>query len=526
MPGLKSIALNGLVALSGVSAFAVQKPLNHDLDFDNDHSQLPYPPYPDVNKLPLVETEALQDKITGERLLKRAKHLFRIARRSEEEHGRPTRVIGSVGHSSTIAYIYASLQSFRHYYKMSSQPFSAVSGSVHEYRLVLDNDVPKYASAMSLTPPTKDKQPVNGNLILVENEGCDAKDYPKEVSGNIAFIKRGTCTFGTKSELAGKAGAIAAVVYNYESGPVAGTLGTPTPDHVATFGLAGSEATKYIEKLAAGKAISATAYIDSVVDIIETTNVIAQTRGGDQDNCVMLGGHSDSVGEGPGINDDGSGTLSLIEVAVALTNFKVNNCVRFAWWSAEEEGLLGSDHYVAALSAEENKKIRLFMDYDMLASPNFAYQVYDARDNVNPVGSQALRDLYVDWYTEHGLNYTFIPFDGRSDYDGFIRHGIPAGGIATGAEGIKTESEAAAFGGEAGVPYDVCYHSLCDNIENLNVAAWETNTKLVAHSVAKYAVSFEGFPERTLDNTINLASVDSKDSYKKNTKYHGSKLYI
>ncbi|KAK4221170.1 hypothetical protein QBC38DRAFT_377609 [Podospora fimiseda] len=521
MPGLKSIALNGLVGMSVVSAIAVQKPIYHpDLDVD-----VPYPPYPDVNLLPLVETEALQDKITGNKLLRRAKHLFNIAKRSEAEYGRPTRVIGSVGHASTIAYIYASLQSFKHYYKISSQPFNAVNGKVYESRLVLDNDVAESASPMGLTPPTKDKQPVYGNLIAVANNGCDAEDYPKEVSGNIAFIKRGDCAFSTKSELAGKAGAVAAVVYNYESGPVAGTLGTPVPNHIATFGLSGSDAQKYLEQLADGETIPATAYIDSVVDIVETLNVIAQTRGGDQDNCVMLGGHSDSVEAGPGINDDGSGTLSLIEVAVALTNFKVNNCVRFAWWSAEEEGLLGSDHYIDTLSAEENKKIRLFMDYDMLASPNFAYQVYDARDNVNPVGSQALRDLYVDWYTEHGLNYTFIPFDGRSDYDGFIRHGIPAGGIATGAEGIKTASEADAFGGEAGVPYDVCYHSLCDNIQNVNVTAWEINTKLVAHSVAKYAVSFEGFPERTLNNNINLA-VDNKNSYEKTTKHHGSKLFI
>lgn len=67
-----------------------------------------------------------------------------------------------------------------------------------------------------------------------------------------------------------------------------------------------------------------------------------------------------------GINDDGSGTLSLLEIATHLTSFDVNNCVRFAWWAAEEEGLVGSDFYAASLSAEENRKVRLFMDYDML----------------------------------------------------------------------------------------------------------------------------------------------------------------
>jgi aminopeptidase Y len=333
---------------------------------------------------------------------------------------------------------------------------------------------------MGLTPPTKNKEPVHGDLILVDNEGCNSSDFPESLAGNIAFIKRGTCPFGTKSENAGKAGAVAAIVYNYDKDAVSGTLGTPSPNHVATFGLSGEEATPIIEKLQKKERVDAIAYIDAIVEQILTTNIIAQTTLGDPDNCVMLGAHSDSVAEGPGINDDGSGTISLLEVASQLTQFNVTNCVRFAWWAAEEEGLLGSDYYVNSLSKEENQKIRLFMDYDMMASPNFAYQVYNATNAVNPVGSEELRDLYVDWYKEQGLNYTFIPFDGRSDYDGFIRNGIPGGGIATGAEGVKTEEEEKAFGGKAGDWYDPCYHQLCDGVQNVNETAWVVNTKVCA----------------------------------------------
>lgn len=234
----------------------------------------------------------------------------------------------------------------------------------------------------------------------------------------------------------------------------------------------------------------------------------------------MLGAHSDSVGAGPGINDDGSGTLSLLEVATALTNFSVNNCVRFAWWAAEEEGLLGSNFYAQSLSAPENNKVRLFMDYDMMGSPNFAYQIYNATNAENPKGSEELRDLYVDWYEEHGLNYTFIPFDGRSDYDGFIRAGIPAGGIATGAEGIKSKKEAAAFGGKEGEWYDPCYHQLCDDVGNVNVTAWVVNTKLIAHSVATYAKSFKGFPEREKEEVVSMTKYGAKH------KYRGSKLIL
>lgn len=338
---------------------------------------------------------------------------------------------------------------------------------------------------MGLTPPTKDKQPVHGDLVLVENEGCQLSDVPDSVKGNIAFIKRGTCPFGTKSEHAGQKGAVAAIVYNYEKDAVQGTLGTPSPNHVATFGLSGEEAAPIIKKLEKKERVDSIAYIDAEVNQILTTNIVAQTTAGDPDNCVMLGAHSDSVAEGPGINDDGSGSISLIEVATQLTKFNVSNCVRFAWWAGEEEGLLGSDYYVATLPEEENKKIRLFMDYDMMASPNFAYQIYNATNAANPKGSEELRNLYIDWYKENKLNYTFIPFDGRSDYDGFIRNGIPGGGIATGAEGIKTKAEEAQFGGKAGDWYDPCYHQLCDDLSNVNVTAWVVNTKVCfPHSLA------------------------------------------
>ncbi|KAI1371709.1 Zn-dependent exopeptidase [Hypoxylon crocopeplum] len=467
---------------------------------------------------PLIDTDKLQDSIKIENLLNRAKDLYGLAELSEPEFGHPTRVIGSAGHSATLEYIYSALEKLGGYYTLSKQPFPAVMGQVYESRLVIGNEVPKSASPMSLTPPTPNKQPVHGELVLVANEGCHASDYPANVTSNIALILRGTCSFGTKSELAGKAGAVAAVVYNYDSGDLSGTLESPTPNHVATFGLSGKEAGSIVKKLKAGEVVDSIAYVDSEVKQIQTTNIIAQTVEGDPDNCVMLGGHSDSVSEGPGINDDGSGSLTLLEVATQLTSFSVKNCVRFAWWAGEEEGLLGSDYYVEVLPEEENMKIRLFMDYDMMGSPNFAYQVYNATNAVNPVGSEELRDLYLDWYTAQGLNYTFIPFDGRSDYDAFIRNGIPGGGIATGAEGIKTKEEEIMFGGKAGDWYDPCYHQLCDDVGNVNSTAWLLNTKLVAHSVATFAFSFEDFPERT--TTASLST------YEQPVKYHGHRLVL
>lgn len=292
---------------------------------------------------------------------------------------------------------------------------------------------------------------------------------------------------------------------------------------MATFGISLEEAQPIIDALSKKNTVDAIAYIDGDVKSVITSNVMIQTAEGDPDNCIMVGAHSDSVGAGPGINDDGSGTLSLLEVATALTKFRVNNCVRFGWWSAEEEGLVGSNAYANSLSEEENLKIRLFADYDMMASPNFAYQIYNATNDDCPTGSEELRNLYVDWYEAHGLNYTFIPFDGRSDYDGFIKVGIPAGGIATGAEGIKTKEQVEQFGGKAGDQYDPCYHMLCDDVGNNNMTAWEINTKLIAHSVATYATSFKGFPQRVPLQDIAAASRVSK--YEQRVKYRGSRLF-
>lgn len=112
---------------------------------------------------------------------------------------------------------------------------------------------------MGLTPPTKDKQPVNGYLVLVDDDGCLAENYPASVKGNITFIRRGTCSFSDKSALAGRAGAIAAVIYNNEAGSLQGTLGTPDEDHVATFGLDLTEAEPVLTKLEGGEVVDATA---------------------------------------------------------------------------------------------------------------------------------------------------------------------------------------------------------------------------------------------------------------------------
>ncbi|KAF2670903.1 aminopeptidase Y precursor [Microthyrium microscopicum] len=471
---------------------------------------------------PLIDTKSFQKTIKGDNLLARAKELYEIAKTSQDEWNHPTRVIGSaVGHQATLEWIYSTIAKLGDYYTLSNQSFPVVLGRVNEARLVLENDVSKSMVPFALSPSTPNKQPVFSQLTLIANDGCEASDFPSETKGSIAFIRRGSCFYSNKSSLAGQAGALAAVVYNTDDEQFRGTLSFVDPDHVATVGIALGEAAPIIKRLENGDSIDAIVYVNAELQEIHTTNIVAQTTAGDPDNCVMLGAHSDSVEAGPGINDDGSGTISLLEIATQLTAYNVTNCVRFGWWAGEEEGLLGSEWYASSLSKEENAKIRMFMDYDMMASPNYAYQIYNATNAINPSGSEELRDLYVDWYKDQGLNYSFIPFDGRSDYVGFLVQGIPSGGIATGAEGIKSKKGEAKFGGKAGDWFDPCYHQLCDDVGNLNMTAFVVNTQLIAHSVATYARSLDDYPKRSLE-----AAADNGQFGVRDMKYRGSYLVM
>lgn len=186
--------------------------------------------------------------------------------------------------------------------------------------------------------------------------------------------------------------------------------------------------------------------------------------------------------KGPGINDDGSGILALLEIATQLTKFSVNNAVRFSFWAAEEIGLLGSNYYVSQLSAEEIAKIRIYLNFDMIASPNYIYAVYDGDGSAfnvsGPSGSAQGENLLVTYLNSVGLKTVPTKFDGRSDYQAFINAGMPSSGLFTGAEGIKTVEEQALFAGQAGVAYDVNYHGAGDTVQNLNMDAWIQNSKV------------------------------------------------
>jgi len=225
----------------------------------------------------------------------------------------------------------------------------------------------------------------------------------------------------------------------------------------------------------------------------------------------MLGAHSDSVAAGPGINDNGSGSAALLELAVRLAHYSITSRVRFAWWTAEEMGLVGSRYWVSRSSDEELDKVRLYLNFDMIASPNFVLGSYDGdggrHGRKGPVGSEHVQALFGDYFRRAGWNSTSSELNGRSDYEPFIGKGIPAGGTFTGAEDVKTEEEAKMFGGTAGEPYDRNYHLEEDDLSNVNRTALLVNARAIAHALATYARSFEGFPPR--NTSVSPRAVDA-----------------
>ena len=348
--------------------------------------------------------------------------------------------------------------------------------------------------------------PVDINLTgdRASTSGCEAADFAGlDFSGpnDIALIQRGTCNFANKALNAETAGAEAVIIFNQGNTPdreglIVADASTLQDGTSITHGIPVVGAS-----FANGVALAqpgSTAFIEVVPAETRTDfNVIAELEGKNDDNVVMAGAHLDSVIEGPGINDNGSGSSALLETALMMANVPVENTVRFAWWAGEEQGLLGSTDYVEGLSQAERDRIAVYMNYDMVASPNYIFMVYDADESTFeapvpvPPGSEAIEDLYESYYTLIGEPYDDTEFSGRSDYQAFIENGIAAGGLFTGAEEIKTPEQEAIWGGEAGEQFDPCYHEACDDIGNLDLHAFEVNSDLIAFAQLTFAYSTE-----------------------------------
>ncbi|HEV2784255.1 MAG TPA: M28 family peptidase [Actinophytocola sp.] len=240
-------------------------------------------------------------------------------------------------------------------------------------------------------------------------------------------------------------------------------------------------------------------------------NLVADWPGGDPNDILMSGSHLDSVSAGPGINDNGSGSSGLLEVALAVsrTGFQPRKHLRFGWWGAEELGLIGSTFYVNNLPSTERARIKGYLNFDMIGSPNPGYFVYSASGQ--PAGSITLQRALEGHFAGIGVPTELTSVGGRSDHAAFARSGIPVGGLFTGAEGLKTAAQAQKWGGSSGVAYDRCYHRSCDTISNIDATATDRMSDAIATAIWALAGTPPG-PRFENPNDVaipDLATVES-----------------
>jgi Zn-dependent M28 family amino/carboxypeptidase len=343
---------------------------------------------------------------------------------------------------------------------------------------------------------------VTGPLVTApagDAPGCKTSDYDGlAVSGAVVLVDRGSCQFSAKEQVAVQRGAVGLIIAdNVTEDQVNGTLGERSDVKIPVVSVSKTDGARL--RTAPGPT---TIKVDAKVKTLKARNVIAQTKTGSPQNVVMVGAHLDSVAQGPGINDNGSGVAAVLETAVQMgTSPAVKNAVRFAFWGAEELGLVGSQKYVSSLDENALKDIALYLNFDMLASPNPGYFTYgdqsappkpDQPPPQVPEGSAGIERTLVSYLTIAGRTAEETSFDGRSDYDPFNRAGIPTGGLFSGAEENKSAEQRRLWGGQADAPFDPNYHKPSDTLQHIDLTALGINGSGVAYAVALYSQDIGG----------------------------------
>ncbi|PBP19472.1 leupeptin-inactivating enzyme 1 precursor [Diplocarpon rosae] len=443
------------------------------------------------NSKPLVEPNALRSRIKFNSLLDGAIDLEEIASSTEGNN----RAFGTPGHEKTISYITRVLDQFSSYYKYYVQEFKVPLGkSAH---LTLDGKRVK-AFPVHLAPAGIISAPV----IVASADACHSGDFPDYTNETIVLVSYGGCESHVKVKHAHDKGAHGVIIYNTRDflGPFEnhslGLIEEWGGPYLPTVALSWWEGTSLRDDVHYGHQIVAT--IKSETNDVITKNIIAETIEGDHDNVIQLSAISDSV-NGQGLNENGSGLISILEIAEKLTRFSVKNAVRFSWWATKAHDFLGSTYYVKTASESDLKKIRLNLHFDTLASYNYAFQVYngiessvDPEQRGSPVSEQAARVIQSFFKDEWNKTVTMIDFDNPSDHGTFLKAKVPTGGITSGSTQLKTQSEQVQYGGFANEPHN--YGIFGDDLEeyyNLSPVGWTMITEAIAHLTATFARSFE-----------------------------------
>jgi Zn-dependent M28 family amino/carboxypeptidase len=436
---------------------------------------------------------ALRNRVSTDAMMA---HLSKLQDIANANNG--TRAVGTPGYEASVDYVVNTLHNSGFDVQtpeFSARVFHADKGSVTVNGKTVDGSAVEYSLG---TGPDG----VTGPLLAAsagEKPGCTASDYDGlPVKGAVVLVDRGGCPFNQKENAAAERGAVAIVVAdNVDEQQMGGTLGADSDVKIPVVSV-----TKSIGAQLRAQPGPTTIKLNASTQSFRARNVIAQTKTGSPSDVVMAGAHLDSVAAGPGINDDGSGVAAVLEAAVQLGNSpQVHSAVRFGFWGAEELGLIGSRNYVASLNLDQLKDIALYLNFDMLASPNPGYFTYDGDQSLSldargkpvvPEGSAGIERTLVGYLKTAGKTAQDTSFDGRSDYDGFTLAGIPAGGLFSGAEAKKSDEQSKLWGGTPDQPFDPNYHQKGDTIDHIDRISLGINGGGVAYAVALYSQDLGG----------------------------------
>lgn len=355
----------------------------------------------------------------------------------------------------------------------------------------------------SLLTPTKPGGLRAATVRPLKPAGCAAADYgTKTVTAAIAVVDDKGCSIVDKQDTAAAEGAVGLLVV---SNPGA----TGSPKGLFTRGYyqrlkvpvgvidAGTDAA--LRRTNAPVLLT----LDAKAAMVKSRNVLAQTKTGDTQNVVVAGAHLDTVAESPGINDNGTGVAALLETAAALgSQPQIANAVRFGFWGSEERVLAGSTKYIESLDREQLNDLALYLNFDMLGSPNAGFFTYDGDQsgqpnpavpaNSVPAGSAGIERTLAGYLNLAGIRPADMPLGKAGDYSPFLDAGVPIGGITTGAAQRKTELQARLWGGTSGVAFDRNYHLPGDDVDNVSRDALAVTGPGVAFAIGTYAQSLEG----------------------------------
>ncbi|KAJ0163829.1 Leucine aminopeptidase 2 [Colletotrichum tanaceti] len=447
---------------------------------------------------PKIDSDKLQADLTTDNLMANLEALNKIAFANGGN-----RAFGLPGYAASVDYVWDRVSQIPAT-RAWKQDFPATFGQVTSIDLQVE-DESVYVFGLTYSPSTSEEG-ITAEIVLGPDgaAGCDAANYAGlDVRDKIVLVQRFRCPTG--GTLAGRvrpaaaAGAAAVIVYHdITTNATAGSLSAPDPNGFVPAGFINlADGLKIKERLDAGETVQGHFQQTQIVEERITQNVFVETEEGDPHNVIMLGAHLDSVQAGPGINDDGSGTSLLLELFLASTQYRTKNKVRFAWWGAEENGLLGSKYYCSNLAASDVDDLLVYLNFDMVAKGYIGVADTDGstHGSAGPAGSDVVEHIYQDYFRSQGIAVTPAVVTNGSDYASFWQIlNKPFGFLHTGT----------------GVAQDPCYHQACDTIDNPDPTTITINAKAAAHILTVLSLNGTALIPKTSVNATMLSHLQSR----------------